>query len=226
LLINLFSGTDSTNSNIVFDLGTHTLTRIAADGFMLDIQGQRILFAQDQQLITANLDGSEQNIIAENLSGEYVDRAFWIPETDRILFIGRDQGQDFIYSIRDDGTDLKRITQQGMGILGLYKTNSSSIILWEEGLFANGFFRQGTWLANIDGSNQKLLENIYQPVFSPSGDRLAAKKPIGVDGVYTDGLFIMDSDLSEEIQLMNPLGGHIIIVIWKTAIAFYSNVHS
>lgn len=192
-----------------FDLGAHTLTVVDAAGFTLDIKENRFLFAQDGQLITANLDGSAQNIVAQNLSGEHAyNRAFWIPETDRILFIGRDQGQDFIYSVRGDGTDLKQITQQGMGILGLYKTNSSSIIVWEEGIFAEGFFSKGIWHANVDGSNQELLD-IFRPVFSPSGDRFVARKFINVGGVGMDGVFIMESDLSGEIQLINPLENQI-----------------
>ncbi len=195
----------------VADLGLLTLARITEEGFWLEAvspRGHKILLARDGQLITANPDGADQKIIAQNLSGEYGVRALWIPETDRVLFIGRDQEQDFIYSVRDDGEDLQKISQQGMKILGLYKTNSNSIIAWEQGFFSGaGSFSEGMWIANIDGSNQKRMENIRNPIFSPNGDRLIAQKRIDLVGVSTFGIFVMDTDLSGETQLANPLGG-------------------
>lgn len=199
-----------------FDLGTRTLTRITEEGFALEAVstgGHRVLFTLDGRLITANADGSEQNTVAQNLSGyRGFPRALWIPETDRILFIGRDQGQDFIYSVRGDGADLRRITQQDSDILQLYETYSSSQIMWEEGFFSSaGVFNQGTWRANIDGSNQELLENISAPAFSPTGTRLVASKFTAVAGIYQSMVFIMESDLSGEVQLAIPLEGQIII---------------
>lgn len=193
-----------------FDISTHVLTRIAAGGYTLEAVspiGNRILLAHDGRLITANPDGSEQTTVAQNFSGERgVSRALWIPETDRILFVGRDQEQDFLFSVREDGTDMRRIPQQGSGILQLYETNSSSIISWEEGIISTaGVYNLGTWRANVDGSNQELLENIHDPVFSPNGERLAARKLINVAGIHQMAVFIMGSDLSGEVQLTIPL---------------------
>ncbi len=192
-----------------FDISTHALTRIADGGFTLEAvspNGHRVLLAHDERLITAHPDGSEQTTVAKNFSGRRgFTRALWIPETDRILFVGRDQGQDFIYSVREDGTDMRRITKQGSDILQLYETNSSSIICWEKGFIeTEGVFYEGTWRANVDGSNQELLKNINDLVFSPNGDRIAAKKWQDVAGINWY-VAIIESDLSEEVRLMIPL---------------------
>jgi len=193
-----------------FDISTHALARIADGGFTLEAvspNGHRVLFAHDELLITANPDGSGQMTVAKNFSGERgVIRALWIPETERILFVGRDQGQDSIYSVREDGSDMRRIIKQGSGIIKIYETNSSSIISWEKGFIATaGVFYEGAWRANVDGSNQELLENIIDPVYSPNGDRLAAKKINNVAGIHQMAVFIMGSDLSGEVQLTIPL---------------------
>jgi hypothetical protein len=193
-----------------YDLGSLTLTRITDEGVRIAAvspRGHKILLVRDEQLITANPDGSDHKIIAENLSGEGWVGALWIPDTDRVLFVGRDQGQDFIYSIREDGEDLLQISQQGMNILELYETHSSSLISWEQGYCTNaGCWSEGLWLATIDGSNPVSLENINNPVFSPSGDRIIAKKLVEINGIWQDAPFIMAPDLSGEVQLVNPLG--------------------
>jgi hypothetical protein len=197
------------------DLGSLTLTRITDEGFWLEAvspRGHKILLStRDGQLITANPDGSDQKIIAQNLSTEKITlgqfRALWIPEIDRVLFVGQDQGQDFIYSVRDDGEDLQKISQQGMKILWLYKTNSNSTIAWQRGFSSGaGTFFGGAWIVNIDGSNQKPMENIHNPIFSPNGDRLIAEKYVVEGGIGQSVPFIMMPDLSGEVQLVNPLG--------------------
>ncbi|MCJ7715688.1 MAG: hypothetical protein MUO54_04115, partial [Anaerolineales bacterium] len=86
-------------------------------------------------------------------------------------------------------------------------TYSSSLISWEQGYCNNaGCWSEGTWLATIDGSNPVSLENITNPVFSPSGDRLIAEKFIDDGGIYQNVPFILAPDLTGEVQLVNPLG--------------------
>jgi hypothetical protein len=188
-------------------LGSLTPTRITDEGLRIAAVspgGNKILLVRDGQLITANPDGSDQKIIAENHSGGY---PMWILETDRILFIARDQGQGFIFSIRDDGEDLQQLSQQGMSILDLYETHSNSLICWKQGYCTNaGCWSEGLWLANMDGSDQVSLENFNDPVFSPAGDRFIVEKFIDVDGIYQGVPFILTSDLSREVRLVNPLG--------------------
>lgn len=191
------------------DLGLLTLTRITDEGVRIAAvspRGDKILLVRDEQLISANPDGSDQKTISQNFrEGGWVE-ALWIPDTDRVLFVGRDQGQDFIYSIREDGEDLLQISQQGMNILELYRIHSSDLICWEQGYCTNaGCWSEGVWLTNNDGSNQVPMEDINNPVFSPSGDWLIAEKFIDDGGINLFVPFILTSDLSGEVRLVNPL---------------------
>lgn len=188
-----------------FDLATDTLTRITEPGLWIvgvSPSGHKILLSQSEQLVTANRDGTGQTTIAE-FNGQ---GAYWIPGTDRLLFVGSGQGQDFIYSIREDGQDLQQVTQSGMSILDLYNTHSQEYISWEQGYCTNaGCWSEGTWLANQDGTNQTRIDGINDPVFSPQGDRFIAEKFDDSAGMGQFLLHLFSLDLTDEKSLENPL---------------------
>jgi len=190
------------------DVVSGEFTRVTDDGYALEAvspNGDKFLVSQSENLMLALLNESEFVAIAQNFLGNdsHSTRAYWLPGTDTIVFLGQDQGQDYVYSVREDGTDLKKITQQGAELWCLANTHSSNSIMWLEQDKNSIYFAPPLWhKANMDGSNQETLKEIRGSVYSPTGAHLAYWEiTSGFDVVF----YIASADLSEAVQLALPI---------------------
>ncbi len=182
------------------DVVSGEFTRVTDEGYALEAVspgGDKFLVSQSESLLLAQLNESEFVTVAQNFLGHSNStRAYWLPGTDTVVFLGKEQGKNFIYSVRENGTQLKKITQQGAKLYGLANTHSSNSIMWHE-QDKNSIYLH--WhKANMDGSNQETLKEIMDPVYSPTGDRLA----------YMDNQnrnCVADTDLSDVVKLTLPI---------------------
>jgi TolB protein len=79
----------------------------------------------------------------------------WSPAGDRIAFVSEEAGNDEIYSINPDGSDLRRLTTNTWewDKHPSWSPDGTQIIFWSN----RGSGRRQIWIMNADGSNQRPL---------------------------------------------------------------------
>ena len=91
----------------------------------------------------------------------------WSPDGNRIAFVG----SAGIYTVRFDGTELKRIPSHG-------SVGAAKQLAWSPDGSEILFVSNGVWVANADGSGARRINHMSGKVaWSPDGSRIAVYVP-------------------------------------------------
>jgi TolB protein len=122
----------------------------------------------------------------------------WSPDGREIAFRSDRDGNDEIYVVNADGTELRRLTHNSKSDGGpLWSPDGRRILFWRS---SQGYgFRGDVWVMNADGSAQRNLTRSAThpfatdswPAWSPDGRKI---------------LFVSDRDRNGEIYVMNADG--------------------
>lgn len=128
--------------------------------------------------------------------------AIWLPDGRRIAFIATLYDEKNIFLVNADGSGLIQITWPGSNSQPayLYPSRSNEQIFWAKGSTA---IVEGVFTAKLDGTEQKPIEKIHDPAFSPNGAQVAYLKPTNDLG-FQEGFFIASTDWTGEIQVYAP----------------------
>ena len=110
-------------------------------------------------MITADTDNPKNSLISQNILG-------------KIAFASKRDGHSAIYTINDDGTDLKKLTTSiNNAIMPQWSSDGTKILY----LSQNGA-KHEIWIMNNDGSGQKRLadncETTFPPAWSPDNHKI------------------------------------------------------
>lgn len=114
----------------------------------------------------------------------------WRPDGERIAFAAGD-----IFTIRPDGSDLKRVTDHGSAFFPSWAPSGTRLAY-----DATSLSKKGIWLVNPNGSGRKHLGLGRAAAWSPSGKRISYQGPPG----QTDSenqIWSADSTGADERQL-------------------------
>jgi Tol biopolymer transport system component len=148
-------------------------------------------------LYIIGIDG--QNEILLSRCKQFCGSPVWSPDDARIAFVKNDNivgGNCDIYSIKTDGTDEIKLTNQGDNFSPEYLPDNSSIIFSSSNSNSVSIYKM-----SVDGSNKKLLtpqnKSFGDPKISPNGDKVA----ITSNDWNGSQIFVMNSDGSNLQQL-------------------------
>ena len=128
--------------------------------------------------------------------------AIWLPDGQRIAFIATLNNEKNIFLVKADGSGMIQVTWPGSNSLPayLYPSPSSDHIFWVKGSAA---VVEGVLTARLDGAEQKQIEKIHDPAFSPNGAQVAYLKPTNDLG-FQEGFFVSAADWTNETQVYAP----------------------
>ena len=151
----------------------------------------------DYNLCIIDIDGQNEKILAK--AHQFCGSPAWSPDDSRIAFVKNDDvtgGTYDIYSIKTDGTDEIKLTNQSNNFSPQYFPGNSSIIFSSSN---NGW--TGIYKMNTDGSNKQLLtpegKSFVDPRISPTGNKIS----IVSDDWNGSQLFVMNADGSNLKQI-------------------------
>jgi Tol biopolymer transport system component len=134
----------------------------------------------------------------------------WSPRGDVIVFARAGSGRGGIYSIRSDGTGLRRLWAPPAGVARAPEWSPDGSLIAVAVLSGE---RRQLWLVGADGSNPRLLvDDPYEPrvgfrdlSFSPSGERLAfVGRSAGSSQLEIVDLNGKRTRLTSEVEVFNP----------------------
>jgi Tol biopolymer transport system component len=153
------------------------------------------------RLFTIHADGRGLKPIAHAL---YADDPDWSRDGTRIAFSAyrlssEHESHNYIYTIRPDGSDRRRLTEPGYHAYDPAWSPDSSEIAFERG--------DGLWKMRADGTHlRKLARNAGQPDWAPNGKHIAFVRPVErSDGSSAPALFTMRPDGSH-VRRLAPRG--------------------
>jgi len=128
--------------------------------------------------------------------------AVWLPDGQRVAFLATMNDEKSIFMQSSTGSGILQVTWPGSNPqpVYLYRAASSDNLFWAKGSTS---VVEGVYTAKLDGSEQKLIEKIREPVFSPDGKQVAYLKSINDLG-FQDGFFISMVDWAGETQVYAP----------------------
>jgi TolB protein len=128
-------------------------------------------------------DMSSGNVLAKLSPGDFTSvnepGSCWNAATDRIVFSVEQDAPDWPFSVRPDGTDLRRLVSipGQIAIEPSFSPNGQQIVFEVSEYDAEG--RPSIWLANVDGTGLRRLtrgKDDRQPNWSPTGDQIVFQR--------------------------------------------------
>jgi TolB protein len=186
---------DGTNQRVV----SNNLVRCSPP--ILSNSGARIAFTTYENfycnLYVIDTDG--QNLKFLSKGKQFCGSPAWSPDDSRIAFVKNDNnagGNNDIYSIKTDGSNEIRLTNQNDNFSPQYFSDNNSIIFSSSNNTWTGIYKM-----NIDGSNRQLLtpqnKSFGDPKISPDGYKIS----ITSNDWNGSQIFVMNSDGSNIKQL-------------------------
>ncbi len=147
-------------------------------------------------VVSAVAPGSTVITAVERESGKQGSATVTVPSPGRIVFLSDRDGNPEIYSMRPDGSDVKRLTVNSANEDELSVSADGTKIAFISD--RDGNFE--VYTMNIDGANQRRLTNStnddWGPSFSPDGSQV-----LYFETLDSDEIFIMNADGSNKRQL-------------------------
>ncbi|MCK5125017.1 MAG: PD40 domain-containing protein [candidate division Zixibacteria bacterium] len=215
---------DNTNYNIyVMDLDSMTATNITSGE---SFESRQVKFTPDgQQLLYSTYNGTNYDLCLETIDGSiksvlsnltYDDTYGTVsPNGQKIAYVsildGTQQYEVWVCSIT--GTDRTKISTSTNDNLEPFWSPNSQKIAYTEMI---NYDTANIIVVNADGSDPVYLTDSssfkYSPKWSPDGTKIAYISKVGT----TSALYIMNSDGSEIIQLINTFGtGYVHELAWS-----------
>ncbi|HEY5771961.1 MAG TPA: hypothetical protein VIS75_05000 [Chitinophagaceae bacterium] len=148
-------------------------------------------------LYIVDIDGQNQKFLSKGK--QFCGSPAWSPDDSRLAFVKNDAtvgGNYDIYSIRSDGTNEIRLTNQNDNFSPQYFPDNNSMIFSSSTNTGTGIYKM-----RIDGSNKQLLtppnRSFGDPKISPGGDMIA----ITSNDWNGSQIFVMNSDGSDLKQI-------------------------
>ena len=149
------------------------------------------------EIYSIQVDGSQRRNLTQN-QGYEAEFAF-SPAGDRIAFVSyrRDSSSE-LFVMRADGTELRRLTPQGLRAVTTPTWSADA------GRLAFGGFSQdtnshGIWVVDADGTNlRQVTQDGRNPVWAPTGNRVAF-----VSDANQVALDVVDVDTGARLRLVN-----------------------
>lgn len=148
-------------------------------------------------LYIIDIDGQNQTFLSKGK--QFCGSPAWSPDDNRIAFVKNDNnvgGTYDIYSIKVDGSNEIRLTNQNDNFSPQYFSDNNSIIFSSSNNTWSGIYKM-----NIDGSNKHLLtpqnKSFGDPKISPSGNMIS----ITSNDWNGSQIFVMNSDGSNLKQI-------------------------
>ena len=213
---------DGTNPiNISNNLLRHHYTPAwSRDGSKIAFVSSVLDFSVGAELWLMDADGSNQHLVYGNpgVAGAYVPT--FSPDSSKIAFSNDVDGDDEIYVINVDGTNLQQLTHNTASDYGPDWSPDGTKIAFTRLQFGGrshshpgiGDAASGIadiYVMNADGSNQTRLPgngsgNFY-PIWSPDGSQILYSRINGLAGRNAD-IYVMNADGSNRIRLTNVPG--------------------
>lgn len=145
-----------------------------------------------------------------------------------IIFTSNKNGQQQIYAMNEDGTNIVRVTDSNFRNHGPRWSRDGNSIIFNSNRSTNIHF-QAIVMADANGDNERVLvEHGLWPVFSPTGDKIAfsfdtvlpgfgGNYDIALHDVRTGAtkLFKEDTSFSEIVTDWSPDGQYLLVDNWK-----------
>jgi len=149
---------------------------VGGSGAVWSPNGKSLTFQQGSRLAIMRADGAHLRLLPGLTSGD--DEPTWSPDGRRLAFVGRVLCCRWLYTVRRDGTALRRVTGQEVRWPAWSTTGQIAFVNYNDhGDEAVGL-RDGTYTIRPDGSRLRRLFGRYwgtgqQPDWSPDGRRIA-----------------------------------------------------
>jgi PKD repeat protein len=186
---------DLSVTQVTFDPGSDTQPVWSSDA-------SRLMFVRGGNIFTINADGTgETQITFDNTNSQPV----WSPDNSKIAYVSNNTGNNEIYVMNADGTNVINVTNDGNNDVDPQWSPDGSLIVFT----SNRFGDDDIFTINSgDGSNlQQLTDdsaNDRQPTWSQDGTKIVFVSNRG----GADGLYLMNADGSNELQLIaTPING-------------------
>jgi TolB protein len=172
---------------------------------ILSNSGTRIAFTTYENfyynLYIIDIDGQNQKFLSKGK--QFCGSPAWSPDDSRIAFVKNDNtvgGNNEIYSIKADGSNEIRLTNQNDNFSPQYFPDNNSIIFASSNNSGIGIYKM-----NIDGSDRQLLTpqnlSFVDPKISPDGRKIS----ITSNDWNGSQIFVMNADGSNLKQLTSTV---------------------
>lgn len=187
---------DGTNQRVI----SNNLVRCAPP--VLSHSGTKVAFTTYDNnfyynLYIIDIDGQNQKLLSKGK--QFCSSPAWSPDDSRIAFVKNDNsagGTLDIFSIKTDGSNEIKLTDQNDNFSPRYFSDNSSIVFCSSSNNLTGIYKM-----NIDGSNKKLLtpqnKSFGDPNISPNGSMIS----ITSNDWNGSQIFVMDADGSKLKQI-------------------------
>jgi TolB protein len=152
--------------------------------------GRSLTFEQGRRLAIIRADGTGLRRLPQLTDGD--GEPTWSPDGRRLAFVGRRLCCSWLYTVRRDGTALRRVTAQEVRWPAWSTTGTIAFVNYNDQSGRSVGLKDGTYAIRPDGSRLRRLFGRYwgtgqQPDWSPDGARIAlvARRHIftmGADG--------------------------------------------
>lgn len=138
--------------------------------------GRLLTFQQGSRLATIRADGQGLRLLPQLTSGE--GQPTWSPDGRRLAFTGSSLCCNWLYSVRRDGTGLRRVIAQEARWPAWSTTGRIAFVNYDDQSRGPVGLKDGTYAIRPDGSRLQRLFGRYwgtgqQPDWSPDGSRIA-----------------------------------------------------
>jgi Tol biopolymer transport system component len=175
--------------------------------------GRKIAFARafanenysQRDIVVMNKDGSDPVNLTNTSVVDEVNPT-WSPDGTRIAFSRGTLGGTDIYSMRADGTDLRRLTSDPLPDITPAWSPDGTKIAFARAEDDAQREAANIFVVNADGSGERNLTNdngwSVSPTWSPDGTRIAfSRNKYPFPGIYDPDIFVMNADGSGLVDL-------------------------
>jgi Tol biopolymer transport system component len=171
--------------------------------------GRSLALQQGTRLATIRRDGTRLRLLPQLTISDR--EPTWSPDGRRLAFVGEQLCSycNWVYSVRPDGTGLRRIIQQGARFTAWSPTGTLAFVNWDDQGQVQTGLDDGLYTVRPDGSRLRRVFSRYvgvQPDWSPDGRRIAftARKHIFTVGARGGTLERLTKPARPPVRSVDP----------------------